>query len=220
MADLVESIAASLTPVAAGEETVASELPVTIQESYRRFISICDGGYSADEMFHFFGRTGPDQHRLDYWNTLEPWRRHFSFALSEQWWVFAEDVFGHQFCFSLSGRREVIKMLSPWTGTFTLAANDFLGFLQDVVTGDVPDQELAAAFFRSRGVWRPFSHLSHRIPIVLGGEHDLENLELVDSVANLSFYGQLLTQIRHLPAGTVIRDVRIDELSGVLRLLS
>jgi len=195
-------------------------LPEELDEDYRRFISVCNGGYTKDYFFHFLGNSGPIQHNVLEWNVPETWKKWFE--ISEPWFFFAEDMWGDQFFFT-TGRRRVIKTLWIHNGTSSLAAANFIDFLQDVVFDDTRDEmkALAQKFFEGTGEqFQPFKHISYKIPLGLGGsETDISNMELSDSLANLRFAGQVSTQLKKLAPGTRIVDIQIDYQSGLLKLI-
>lgn len=51
---------------------------------------------------------------------------------------------------------------------------------------------------------------SHRQPLVLGGEDDIDNCEATDVSVHLSIHGQIHQQVKDLPPGTQITDVKIE----------
>lgn len=57
-----------------------------------------------------------------------------------------------------------------------------------------------------------------RIPPILGGHLDPDNIELADIVTKAGFLSQVHRQIRALPAGTSISGVQIDPKTGTVQL--
>src|ERR1043165_794144 len=107
MEELIEKLAESLMPVSSGPVQTDQELPANLQQSYRYFLSLCDGGYTKDHFFHFFGQKGPQQHNIIQWNQTNLWKHYY--GLDEKSFVFAEDIFGTQFFFDVRGNRRVVK---------------------------------------------------------------------------------------------------------------
>ena len=109
-------------------------------------------------------------------------------------------------------------------GRIKAFANDFLEFIEFTIFDfDIfaKMRKLSVEFLRSSPrAFTPFHHLSYRKPILLGGDSDdVNNLEIIDSIANLKFLGQLVTQTRALPIGTRIVDVIIDKEAQSIRLV-
>jgi hypothetical protein len=55
---------------------------------------------------------------------------------------------------------------------------------------------------------------SHKHPLVLGGEDELENIEQTDVAVHVGIHGQIHQQVKDLPEGTSISDIQIEEESG------
>jgi hypothetical protein len=51
---------------------------------------------------------------------------------------------------------------------------------------------------------------SYRQPLVLGGDDELENFEMTNVAVHLSIHGQIHHQVKDLPPGTPIGDVKIE----------
>ena len=182
-----------------------------LQASFLYWLALTNGGYTSDSFFHFFGTTGPREHNILDWNSSELWKKYYS--LDETSFVFAEDIFGTQFYFDVRGNRRVVKMLDPDDGSTTLCANTFEDFVESLVFGNefnIDRKRLASAFYRECHVrFEPFTHISFKNPIVFGGSSsELSNLELIESVDNLMFLGQIVRQTKDLPAGTRIDRIR------------
>lgn len=213
MRQIIEQVAESFVAVTDDSFESGQCLPANLQEGYRYFLSLCDGGYTKDRLFHFFGRKGPQAHNLLEWNRPDLWKR--PYGMDDKTFVFAEDIFGTQFCFDVRGNRKVVKLLIPDGGKFSLCANTFEEFLEtEVLSGDsnVQARKFASRFFATNEQpFRPFCHIACKIPSSLGGDDtDLNNRELVRASTNMKLLGQITEQIKNLPSGTRIRDVRID----------
>ncbi len=213
MNEVVEKLAESLIAVSDDSFRSSQSLPGNLQDGYRYFLSLCDGGYTKDHFFHFFGQCGPREHNLLEWNQSELWKKYY--GLDDKAFVFAEDILGTQFCFDIRGNRRVVKMLVPASGRTTLCANTFEEFVQYEVMRSGTNAEarrLAGNFFRTKGeAFRPFTHISCKVPPALGGsDSDLNNLELTRASTNLKILGQVAAQVKTLAPGTRIREVKID----------
>ena len=219
---LLESVAESLKATGVGPKDAVEELPRNLQPSYRHFLSLSDGGYTSDGFIHFFGLGGPLEQNLLQWNKVGFWKLHF--GLTDDTFVFAEDNLGTQFMFDVRGNRKVVKMLIPDGGKISLCANTFEEFLENEAHPtevNARPRGLAARYFRETGIaFRPFTHISCKVPVMLGGsDEDVQNLALVNSGTNLVILGQVCVQVRKLPPGTKIREIRIEEGTGKLAVL-
>jgi hypothetical protein len=212
MKEIIEKLADSLIQVSDDSFQPSSVLPANLQDDYRYFLSLCDGGYTPDHFFHFFGQKGPRQHNLLAWNETELWKKYY--GLDEKTFVFAEDILGTQFCFDIRGNRRAVKMLIPGDD-FTLCANTFEQFVATEVICESRNAEvrqLVKRFFETKGEsFRPFTHIACKIPPALGGsDSDLDNLELTRASTNLKLIGQVTMQVKKLAPGTRIREVKVD----------
>jgi hypothetical protein len=64
--------------------------------------------------------------------------------------------------------------------------------------------------FRTAGMTlQPKQVYSHKQPLVLGGADEIENFETVDVVVHISIHGQVHRQVRDLPEGTPISEIKI-----------
>jgi len=217
---IIQRLIDQLVPIECKQRENALGVPETLDEDYRTFLSICNGGYTKDNFFHFLGLSGPPQHDVIHWNTPEAWKKWFQ--PSDSWFFFAEDIWGDQYFFT-TGRRKVLRTLWIHDGKSTLDSWSFVDFIDGVVFGDSNDglKALARRFFQETGEhYEPFKHISYKIPLCLGGsETEISNMELSDSLINLRFAGQVTTQVKKLAPGTRIVDVQMNRDSGELRLI-
>jgi hypothetical protein len=51
---------------------------------------------------------------------------------------------------------------------------------------------------------------SHRTPLVLGGEDNVENIETTEVSVHLGIQGQIHRQVKDLPPGTPIKNIKIE----------
>ena len=95
------------------------------------------------------------------------------------------------------------SLVPAWPDAATLQAA--------INTKEVQDEYLLAHLVRAAGlVPGPEQVLSFRVPPVLGGELSVENIELADFVVSVNVAGQVHEQVRALPPGTPVTDIRID----------
>lgn len=210
-------------PVSNGRSFSLKDIPNELPDSYKSFLEKYNGGYASDEYFHFFGLSGPLQHNVILWNR-SGWRQEYS--LDDSWFIFAEDIFGSQYFIKTKRRKESVYVLDCIRGTNHFMADSFDYFIRDIV--DDPTEEvigeskrIAQSFFQRTNLsWVPFVHLSYKHPIIFGGsETDINNIELCDSIVNLTILGQLIEQTKKLEPGTVIKEIQIDQRNRQVRLI-
>ena len=64
---------------------------------------------------------------------------------------------------------------------------------------------------RKAGKTLPPQHVySHTQPLALGGADELENVDATDASVHISIHGQVHRQIKDLPPGTPISDIKIE----------
>jgi hypothetical protein len=209
----MHQVAESLRVPVQASRAAAIDLPQNLQSSYREFLNLVPGGYTQDNMFHFFGPGGHQDHHLSEWNSEAFWKKWYGLGNTE--YVFAENLFGTQFYFDIRDNRRAVYMLVPATGRRSLCANTFADFLEDEILSDDFNQDerrLAATFLESSPEnYQCFQHISYRVPILLGGSATaFENLELLSSRTNMKILGQIYQQVKHLGAGTKIKDFKVD----------
>ena len=88
----------------------STEWAKKLDPDYHLFLELCDGGYTADSLYHFFGLCGRDGHDVRSWNRADLWKANY--GMGNEHFVFAEDVVGNQYSFYVTPRRKVIKVLS------------------------------------------------------------------------------------------------------------
>lgn len=199
------------------------DIPNDLPQDYLVAITKSNGGYTEDRFLHFFGTEGPLHHNIVEWNKKNLWKQYYD--LKDHWFIFAEDIFGGQYFFKRGGRRNAIYVLDSTTGNINYIADTYNIFLE-LSSNDEKDINRGMKTFAhsiltlKNSDWIPFEHLSCTIPIYLGGDgNDPSNYEFCDSVVNLSINGQLLKQLKDVPVGTVIKDVKIDYINKKASLI-
>jgi hypothetical protein len=192
-------------------------------ETVRYLLTMCNGGYSKDGYFHFFGNSGDDAHSIEAWNSPDLWRKNYG-DLVDDYYFFAEDIFGNQFGHKVSEASDEVFLFWVDDGRVESFEADFVDFLVSTVYGTIAFDEMRSLSdeFQTRASKVPMlHHLTYRIPLLLGGRSDdLENLEISPAVDHLRFSGQVVVQCRALPVGTRITDVLIDEASQTITLVT
>jgi len=204
-------------------EHSVDDLPSDLPEDYITLLASCNGGYTYDDFFHFFGLIGPIQHNIIEWNRNKLWKDFYH--LDDSCFVFVEDMFGGQYFFKRGLRKNAIYMLVPDDGKEYFIADYFENFLKDIIADSnamyAEEKAMVKAFLAIPGKERRhFCHLSYKTPIILGGNQgDIANLEQLDSLVNLSILGQLICALKNVKPGTSIKDVEIDYANKEVRLI-
>ena len=219
--DWPETLSRILIPATDGPSIRSGTLPAEVHPDIARLIDLCNGGYTPDFQYHFFGLSGPVGHNILEWNREGLWKQYY--GLNQIHFVFAEDIMGSQFYVTLGSPRKIVRTLLNERGSVTTIAEDLPDFIDlifsDEFSNDVRD--LFQRFIATKKVqYKPLHHFSHKIPVSLGGvDLDLDNLEFTDSVSNMRFYGQIAKQIKLLPRGTRIREIAVDEVTKEVRII-
>lgn len=150
--------------------------------------------------------------------TISPQGLDMATLLSEWEWAMSEpltpilltalgDVFAQ-------GTSKAVYFLDTNQGSIEKVAengDEFQNLLRD--PGFVTKKMLPARILQLRktGITLgPSEVYSHSHPMVLGGEDTNENVTATDVSVHLSIYGQIHRQIKDLPEGTKITDIRIE----------
>jgi hypothetical protein len=162
-----------------------------------------NGFYALVSALHVFPFTASDAVMdLKRWNEPTLWRHAYG-DLAEGCLFFSQDVFGGQFCI----KNGSVQIFDPESGGLEPLGNTMEDWAakilaeHDVLCGT----KLAHLWQERHGGLPPDKRLAPKIPFVTGGDCDLTNLYLADSVEAMRFRGHLATQIRDLPEGAKIK---------------
>lgn len=121
---------------------------------------------------------------------------------------FAEDIFGFQYFIDISGP---VLMLDLESGVVDFVAEDLEGWAKYVLS----DIELSTGWNFARqwqiknGAIPPGMRLSPKIPFVLGGDYNIDNMFLADSFEICAFRYNLYKQIKNMSDGeSVILELK------------
>jgi hypothetical protein len=116
---------------------------------------------------------------------------------------FGQDGFGNQFCLS----NDAVYFFDGETGALEFMADTLDGWAGRIL--DEPDfytgAPLAIAWQKLNGPLLPGYRLAPKMPFVLGGKFELENLYSADAVELMRFRAELAQKIADLPDGTKLR---------------
>ena len=131
--------------------------------------------------------------------------------------VFAFDWLGRCFALSAQHREEgepTVILFEPGTGEGLQIPLGFSVFHDEELVQQA-DAAVAEGFFNewlaSGGAApRPDQCVGYKVPLFLGGQDTVENLELTDLGIYWEISSQLIAQIRDLPPGTPVKGVSLE----------
>ncbi len=135
------------------------------------------------------------------WNDKQLWKGKYAADLDHALF-FAEDAFGCQHCIVDSK----VSLFDPETAQFEELARS----LEDWARIVVDDYEfrtgfpLAHAWQIQNDPLEPGTRLLPKVPFVLGGEFEINNLYVSDDVQGMVFRASIANQIRDLPEGAQV----------------
>ena len=111
------------------------------------------------------------------------------------------------------GQSGAVYLIDVVDGTIECVAqdgNDFQMLLKDTSFVTETMYPTRVVELRKAGLTLgPKEVYSNRKPLVLGGEDSLENYETTDISVHLSVHGQIHEQVKDLPPGTPIKNIKI-----------
>lgn len=139
---------------------------------------------------------------LESWNRDDSWRKGYGAAASG-YLFFAEDAFGAQFAIGENG----VYKFDPETAETEEMASDIDEWAARILDDYEYETgyQLAHEWQQRHGELPPGKRLLPKIPFVLGGEYELENLYAADALRGMEFRADLWNQIRELPDGAEIK---------------
>lgn len=162
-----------------------------------------NGFYCFESALHVFPvETDGEEIGLIDWNDKGLWIECYD-DLARNALFFAEDVFGGQFCIKEDG----IYTFDPETGAFDYLAPDINEWCKhiledyEVLTG----YPLANAWQKKYGSIPAGYRLVPKIPFVVGGEYEPDNLYLEKSTIAMKARATIALQIRDVPDGSNIK---------------
>jgi hypothetical protein len=174
-----------------------------LQRELNNLLTKKNGFYAFESSLHVFQSGSSDNQiiTLETWNSEELWRNKYE-EFAQDCLFFAEDIFGGQFCI----KNNNICSFDPETGELEIIADSLENWAKciledyDFFTGF----SLAHDWQKKYGLIPPNTKLIPKIPFVFGGEFNLDNLYLLDSVKAMKLRANLAKQILNCPDGTQI----------------
>jgi hypothetical protein len=161
-----------------------------------------NGFFAFESALHLFP-AGCRESRIDLesWNSEDSWRSLYGDAING-YVFFAEDAFGEQFGV---GHESVYKF-DPETGAVHEHAPDLEQWAARVL--DNYEYEtgypLASEWQARHGPLPEGKRLLPKIPFVLGGAYDVDNLYAADALEGMKFRADIWKQLRDLPVGAKV----------------
>lgn len=168
----------------------------------KRSASPQNGFYAFESALHVFpDRSTGSELGLDQWNSPQLWRAKYE-DMAEGLFFFAEDIFGFQFCI----RGGDVCTFNPETGDVEPLARDLHEWAEKILSdyNFLTGYPIGHKWQLIHGPIAPRTRLTPKIPFVLGGKFETENLYARDVVEAMRFRGHLAIQIRDLPDGSQI----------------
>ncbi|HYG66901.1 MAG TPA: hypothetical protein VD838_04550 [Anaeromyxobacteraceae bacterium] len=164
-----------------------------------------NGFFAFESSLHVFP-AGPTVHGYDLatWNDPRGWRAAYP-DLPADLLLFAEDVFGIPFCCGEAG----VQRFDPETGALEQLATTLEDWAALVLAEFAfqTGHPLAHAWQVKHGPLAPTQRLAPKVPFVLGGAYELDNLYAADALESMRFRADLARQIRDLPDGARVKLV-------------
>ncbi len=195
-------------------ERCARDLGAPLPPALQDLLQVQNGGYYRDGLLHVLGAGRPlRQDDLASWNHPDLWKARYRMTELETMLFFAEDVFGNQFGVKLGEPEPTVWRFDAEHGEMDEMAPNLSDFLNRLLVKEGPwllGADLLQAYRESGAPWIPGRHLSSLTPALLGGGTEPENLKPQEPWIHLHLTGQIVAQIRPLPAGVPIAGIRID----------
>lgn len=191
------------------EGTIASPPPGFSVTGYTDFMSRYSGLSVAGGLYRVH-----ELERIEIWNEIIS--EYFA-TYHGRFSCFGFDWLGRQFALDrerLTGGEPAVLMFEPGTGEVFEIPATFASFHNDEIV-DYHNEALASDLFESWSSLHkaPLAHtecVGYKLPLFLGGEENVDNLELIDMEVYWVVVGQLLNKTRELPPGTIIKNISIS----------
>lgn len=158
-------------------------------------------GFSAFEsaLVVFPSRDSMGVPGIHEWNDLAGWRYHYQDVMASEDCCFAQDLFGLQFVIGKSG----VARLNPESGNVVFYAKSIEGWAKRLLENYEEDTAwpLAHEWQILNGVLPPHMRLLPKVPFILGGEYEADNLVAVECHQAMGYWSKLCNAVRNVPDG-------------------
>ena len=177
-------------------------------EELRELLDARNGFYALESALHVFpaGQAFVAT-SLEDWNAAGGWRSGYA-DMAEGLLFFAEDAFGGQFAL----RDEQVVTFDPETGEAQPLASSIEDWADQLLSDFefLTGQPLAHEWQTRNGALPPGERLIPKVPFVLGGEYDVDNVYALDAAHGMAIRGELAVQLRDLPDGAKVTYRVVD----------
>jgi hypothetical protein len=161
-----------------------------------------NGFYAFESALHVFpaGETESGISLSD-WNSFGLWKSHYGEDLTSVIF-FAEDIFGEQFAIKDSG----VFRFDPETYEFSYISESLELWAREILE-DYENQTgytAAQSWKNIHGPIPPGYRLIPKMPFILDGSFEIDNLRVEDPISAMHFRAELANKIRNLPDGATI----------------
>lgn len=177
-----------------------------LSEELIQLLSMKNGFYAFEASLHVFSwddsmSQGNDL-GLQAWNEKALWRDWYR-GLTDGLLFFAEDIFGGQFAI----RGKEVVSFDPESGDMEVLANSIEDWAAELLLSypRLTGYPLAHSWQLLNGPISRGKRLLPKIPFILGGKYEVDNLFAVDAVKGMRYRGELWEQLRDLPDGAQVR---------------
>ncbi|HTU35073.1 MAG TPA: SMI1/KNR4 family protein [Candidatus Acidoferrum sp.] len=163
-----------------------------------------NGFYAFEFALHVFPLSNDPTMGLQGWNAESLWRSSYG-DLAEGLLFFGEDILQDQFCLRKSGPG--VYRFHAETGRTTFMAESVEKWA-GLILSDYKTETgwpFAHEWQNKNGALSFGQRLMPKMPFLLGGEYNLENLWAGNPLEGMRFKGELATQTRDLPHGAPVR---------------
>mgnify|MGYP001546136526 CR=1 FL=1 len=183
------------------DESIEKITSVIHDKNYLEFIKKINGGFFYNYSLHIYAvSTSFEFH--DIFKINEIIKESFGKIIKNDFY-FAQEIFGNQFGYCDEG----IVFLNIESGERNIIARDFDEWMEilnkdlDYFTG----RKLVESWNKFNNAMKPNERFCPKIPFVIGGKFEIENLFLQAFPKNILANANIATQIYELPDGTPIK---------------
>lgn len=196
MSALDKLLSISSKATGAGHLIGAGEIPLDIFRLLRKR----DGFFTFESALEVFSLSSGAGYSIFEWNSDDSWLSCYE-ELKPRGVCYAQDIFGGQYVFNDS-----VYYFDPETGDISKFASSLEGWADKILNNfEVSTGQPIAHNWQELNGQIPFKHrLVPLTPFVLGGEYNIENLSVMESVAAMRLRANLALQIHNMPDGTKI----------------
>jgi hypothetical protein len=205
MAHLEKLLAIGSAPLAAKPESMPDLLKAyALGPELFEMLQRKNGFYSFESALHVLPITRDPGSSLEGWNADSLWRNEYQ-DLARGLLFFGEDILQDQFCLPLK-HKGVFRFVAE-TGQIEFFADSVEKWAQRILADYRAETgwPLAQEWQQKNGPLPQGQRLMPKIPFVMGGEYNIENLWAGDAVQGMRFKGDMALQIRDVPDGGAVK---------------